>query len=126
MNYVIPDKQQFKQYQEAFRQLSRGKIATTQDHVLYNLIRGRDLRCGFSPFVNEKKINSHYNKNPWRTFEYAVNNLKFNIKHRKTQREHHERSGQKYGWAVPFCMRYGETLTEEHWTNILTVLEAHK
>lgn len=122
MKYIIENKEQFRQYQEAFRQLSRAKMATSEDHVLYNLLRGRDLKRGFTPLTNEKKINAHYAKTVWRNFDFALNSLKSDIKHRAHSKDWY----QKYGTpesAVPFCMRYGETITEQQWDAIVVALE---
>jgi hypothetical protein len=110
MEYIIQDKQQFKQYQEAFRQLSRDKKATKEDHILYNLIRGKDLKLGFTPITRESKLNAHYSKNAWRTFDEALNNLSWNIK-------------SKHG---DFKTRYGETITTEQWDQLLVKLGGGK
>lgn len=123
MKYIIENKEQFRQYQEAFRQLSRAKMATSEDHVLYNLMRGRDLKNGFTPLTNEKKINAHYAKSPWRNFDAALNSLKSSIKHRAHSKDWYEKYGKDT--TPPFCMRYGETITEQQWEEILVALGAY-
>jgi hypothetical protein len=110
MEYIIQDKQQFRQYQEAFRQLSRSKQATVEDHILYNLIRGKDLKRGFTPITSEKKLNAHYSKNAWLAFDAACNNLAWNIRSKHST----------------FKDRYGETITTEQWDKLLVAVGGGK
>ena len=114
--YIIQDKQQFKQYQQDFRALSSSKEATAEDHILYNLIRGKDLKRGFTPITNERKLNADYYRHEWRTFERALSNLKHQIKNREREKQWFE----KYGGQAPLHMRYGNSLPETIWDEILS------
>lgn len=118
MTYFFEDKQQYFTYQEAFRQLSRGKLATSEDHILYNFIRNRDLKCGFSPLVNPKKIDP-YTKDEWRGFNDALRSLNYSLADRAYLKDRYEKYGKNREDAiVPLTLRYGETITEELWTKI--------
>lgn len=80
MEYIITDKQQFRQYQTEFRNMSRAKAATAQDHILYNLIRGKDLKRGFTPITNTNKLTSNYSNNVWHAFSAAKSDLTWALK----------------------------------------------
>jgi hypothetical protein len=105
MDYIIQDKQQYWQYQEAFRTRARNKQTTAQDHILYNFIRGKDLKRGFTPITNANKLSANYANNQWHAFSQALQDLTWALKSKH----------------ATFKSRY-ENITEEQWTQILEVL----
>lgn len=126
MNYLITDKSQFHLYQQAFRQLANAKMATVEDHILYNLLRGKDLKRGFTPITNPVKLNADYYKNEWRAFDQALSSLKSSIRHRAHNKQWYEKYGKPGETIVPTCMKYGETISEELWEAILKTLGESK
>ncbi|TFH10165.1 MAG: hypothetical protein E4H14_03055 [Candidatus Thorarchaeota archaeon] len=70
-SFIIQDKEQFKTIQARFQERSRKKLATAVDHVFYNIVRGRDMKHGFTPLTNENKLKNSYNNQPWANFTYA-------------------------------------------------------
>jgi len=121
--FILNDKQQFKQYQLAFRQLAHTKQATAVDHILYNLLRGKDLKRGFTPITNETKLNNNARKEPeWYTFKLALSELIFSI----SGAERRKTWFATYGGRVPVCLYYGEIITQDQWIGIQQALEERK
>lgn len=118
MTHFFEHKQQYVAFRETFRKLSREKQASSSDHILFNFIRGRDLKFGFSPLKNPQKIGNR-NGDEWGGFQQALSTLRHQIRHRAHSIQFH----QKYGGFTPFTLRFGETLTDEQWTKILGELE---
>lgn len=75
--FIIQDKEQFKTIQARFQERSRNKLATAVDHVFYNIIRGKDLKHGFTPLTNENKLKNSYNNYPWANFTHAKAMVKY-------------------------------------------------
>lgn len=48
-------------------------------HLLYNLLKGRDLKCGFSPITNKNKLAN--GQQEWGGFNRALSNLKIHFRH---------------------------------------------
>ena len=124
--YILTDKQQYKQYRQAFRQLARAKLITAEDHILYNLVRGKDLKFGFTPITREAKLNAHYSKDGFRAFNAALASLKHNIKSRARMKEWYIKHGTTHDVQAPLCMRYGETISEEMWDAFEVALGEYK
>jgi hypothetical protein len=64
---------------------TKSKPLSAEHYILYNLLRGKDLRTGFTPIKNEDKLNAHRywpglasfssKPNPWFAFNDALVNL---------------------------------------------------
>jgi len=106
--FIIQDKQQFKKIQAIFKELSRSKQATADDHVFYNIVRGKPIDRGFTPITNANKLRSTVNNTPLWAFERAKSSVNFGAKISK----YHVSSLRKL---------YGEFITEEQWAQIAEV-----
>jgi hypothetical protein len=120
MNHIL-NKDQFKQYQYAFRQRSRAKQATMLDHVLYNLLRGKKLERGFTPITNKNKLAAGRSEYPWRTitvqFIYRCSIENF---------AQQKRYFAGYGGDVPMCVYYEELITQKQWQEIVNTIGEYK
>ena len=124
-NYTFSNKEQFQQYQSAFRAFSRDKNVSAQEHILYNFIRNKDLKRGFTPITNSKKlgVGTNYRRSEWATFDTMLADLKNTIHGRKHIKEWFERYGSKLADArPPLCMKYQDVISEEMWDSIYTSL----
>jgi hypothetical protein len=64
---------------------TKNKPLSAEHYILYNMLRGKDLRTGFTPIKNEDKLNAHRywpglasstcEPNPWFAFNDALVNL---------------------------------------------------
>lgn len=71
----ILSKEQFLQFQTAFRARANAKNISASDIVLYNVVRGKDKKHGFSPITNATKLaNGTY---PWLAYTSAEYFAKF-------------------------------------------------
>ena len=120
--FILNDKHQFYRFQEAFRQRSRTKQASVTDHILYNLLRGKDLKRGFTPITNPYKLSNDCAVRPWRTFSAAIHSLRYSITNCEWQKRHFA----TYGGRVPMCVYYGEIITPDQWQEILNILGEDK
>lgn len=121
MTHFFEDKQQYLAFQQAFRKLSREKNAKSHDHILYNFIRGCDLKFGFSPLKNPNKIDP-YHKDEWKGFTAAKSELLRLIKNRKHYAEWYQKYGQNDP-NDPIATRFNNTITEEMWDKIYEALK---
>lgn len=119
MTYILETKEQFLQYRVAFKQFSHRKMAKVEDHLLYNLLRAKDPKHGFTPISNEGKLRgTGFTPNPHRAYALGRNSLFYNIKHRKHLKDWYIKYGAPNGSEMPFCLKYGDTVTEEMWEKI--------
>jgi len=117
MKFIFQDKQKFHTYQEAYKQIARQKQLTAKDHILYNLLRAKDLKHGFSPFKNERKIDPYY-KDAWQGYTRAMSDLKWIAQQRA--------SNSKSSFVQAFCNRYGDAIPDDMWSAIKIGLEVSK
>jgi len=74
MNYLINK----TQYLSAKQQWNNGFNRNSTDHLIYNLIRGFDLKRGFTETTNETKLNNGWK--PWAGFDYAKESAKWRFR----------------------------------------------
>jgi len=116
MKFILETRDQFLQYRIAFQQLSTARIATSEDYVLYNLLRNKDATRGFTPIVNPRKLTAEAGTpDPYRSCHRAKRALFYNIKNRKYQKDWYIRYGAINGSTIPLCLKYGDIVTEEMW-----------
>ena len=74
MNYVV-SKEQYLNFQNAFKTLAHNKDITHADIMLYNIVRGFNPSRGFTPITNTQKL--QHGKSEWSGRAQA----KFNLNH---------------------------------------------
>lgn len=78
MNFII-NKEEFQSLTAAWTKIAN---RNSSDHILYNALRGHDLKRGFSPVTSPNKL---ANGTPeWEGFTTAKNNAKWYIRPMQT------------------------------------------
>lgn len=57
----ISSKQEFEFFKQAFKEKARNKQITSNDILLYNILRGKSMDRGFTPITNPAKLNGGEN-----------------------------------------------------------------
>jgi len=122
--FIFSSKEQFQKFQSTFRVYARLKNVTSMEHILYNFIRDKDLKRGFTPIKNERKLNADYYRKEWRAFETALHDLGNSIHGRVGRKDWYEKYGSKVpGVQLPICMKYKDVISEEMWDAIYAKLK---
>lgn len=75
----ICSKEQFQIFSEHFTAAANAKRLTSSDILLNNIIRGKDVRRGFTPITNPTKLNS--GTKAWQGFDAARGQLIANLRY---------------------------------------------
>ncbi len=70
MNYII-EREQYNGIVATWKNL---KSHTAEDHIIYNALRGFDIKRGFTPITNKNKLVNGLAE--WSGFKTALNNAK--------------------------------------------------
>lgn len=101
MTFIF-DKPAFQTLQATFKQYANQNSNSASDMILYNIIRGKDIKRGFTPITNSNRLAN--GADPWYGYKSALSNLRWNIKRNK--------------------ILFGQPLTDEQAASIISVLEA--
>ncbi len=74
MEYII-SKEEYLSVVEAWNHIPN---RTSTDHIIYNALRGHDLKRGFSPITSETKLQN--GMSPWKSFNDAKYNAYFTVR----------------------------------------------
>ena len=74
MNFII-NKEEYLKLVAAWKSIPH---RTAQDHILYNMLRGHDLKRGFSPIQTESKLAN--GMLAWQAFDTAKHNAWYQIR----------------------------------------------
>jgi hypothetical protein len=105
--FILQDKEQFKQFREAYRVIAKKRENSISDHILYNIIRGYDKAHGFCGFREDGKRykNKCVSRVPGWTRGYQQ--LRYQL-----------------GWnPTGLRARYGDMLTDDLLQKVLETLE---
>ena len=81
MTTYIYTKEQFLQFNERFVQAANNKNISASDMILFNILRNKDSRCGFSPITNQRKLGSGTKE--WQGFDAACRDLRYRLRYSK-------------------------------------------
>jgi hypothetical protein len=81
MTFIF-DKSQFQALQTNFKDSAHNESNSSSDAILYNIIRGKDLKRGFTPITNQNKLNN--GADPWLGFKQALLTARWAAKRQDT------------------------------------------
>ena len=91
MNYIT-NKEEYLKLSKAWKDhVNSGKTVTAMHHMIYNAIRGYDLKRGFTPITREARLNAGHDPNG------SYNSAKAGIKYK-----------WKQPWEGPFMFGLSE------------------
>ena len=107
-NTFIFNKDEFQKLQAAFKNKAHEKAVSASDMILYNIIRGKDPICGFTPITHAGKLAG--GMSAWQAYHTAKTDLKWSL----TPSKYREERGKSI-WGVD--------ITEEQRDKILDLLK---
>lgn len=107
ISYTL-SKQEFLQFQSAFKARAKTGSNSSADMVLYNIVRGKSAKHGFTPITNQIKINNGASE--WSGFNQAKLYASFRLNGPKKKET--------------FKSLYTIELTEEQFAAFSTILKA--
>lgn len=77
MTHILT-KEQFDLFIEVFHTRALNKTLSSQDMILSNIFRSKDIRRGFTPITNPNKLSG--GADPWLGFKTPFNELRFSLR----------------------------------------------
>lgn len=108
----IFSKEQFLQFQAAFKSRANAGLNDSADMVLYNIARGKTTECGFTPITNKNKL--HNGASAWFGLSYAKSCVLVRV-----YKTHWDHSSMKKIWDPSYLKStYGIDTTEDQLKSI--------
>lgn len=101
-----------EQYISVITAWKQEKEHTVHDHIVYNILRGKDASQGFAPLTDIGRLNASQN-NPWFSYNTAVLELRYRL---NPKRYEFEKTLKEYSTI------FGIDLTEELLSAIMVEL----
>lgn len=79
MEHIL-SQEQFTEFKALIKTKAANKQLTATDIIVYNIIRGKDIKRGFTPITNPKTLLYQCNGNRWMRFNWIVHYLPWSIK----------------------------------------------
>jgi hypothetical protein len=98
MDYLIEDKEKFLEMRQAWKDhANEGGTIRPEDHIIYNAIRGYDLKRGFTPIVKQARLDAGHRH----AFDLASQNLRWQVKMNNLKMRQTEKSYPYFSFGLP-------------------------
>ncbi len=123
MNFIIT-KDEYLQAKKAWTQ--PGYHHNAADHIIYNALRGFDLKRGFSPVTDQQKLNNGFSE--WQSYDTAKSNARWEVRESsrwagETPERTARRNAEDAERYKTLGLKFGVTFTPELLTTIRELLK---
>ena len=122
LNTFVLSKEEFLQFREAFKAKAKAKTITSADILLYNLVRNKDPKNGFTPITSQVKLNNGMYE--WMGYTHARFELDWKLSEPRFNHKQVEYTSSVD--ARRYRESWGEALTPEFWQQIKDILKGVK